>query len=488
MASKQNHLFLYCKSGSFEDLQRLVEDSDVDLNARDRWDNTPLYYACLCGHHEIVEFLLKNGSRCPENTFDGERCLYGALTDEIKLLVKNCKQVQERDRYYELMTLLRERHQYSDVTFVVHGDEFRLHKCILAARFQHFAEKFALKWQRSPVTISNERVTSRAFRAVVQYVYTGRLDIVHEGVAEVKLLACKFKLELLLEEIHESERRIYELGKLKPLLRSHVRFFSVESARSRRKLRQQLRLLADRVIPTSANGWIDYGVLPFSGEPDSTAFYADVLVLVEQHTFYAHRAFLCCYSEYFRARLDDHFGENALVATGHQRLPLVHLRDVSVVAFKAMVLHAYADAFECADVDEALELLDYARMLLVPALSQRCCRFLAERVDIGNVFALYRSAKFFECERLEQRCTLFMALHLDRVVELDEFSQLVLDGAAAACVQERHLVDEADSLVDDIRFQVSVMCEGFGDLEESMSKLRSLDALMSRLGIEDVQN
>ncbi len=45
------------------------------------------YYACLCGHEETVEFLLANGARCDASTFDGERCIYGALTEEIKKLL-----------------------------------------------------------------------------------------------------------------------------------------------------------------------------------------------------------------------------------------------------------------------------------------------------------------------------------------------------------------------------------------------------------------
>ena len=36
----------------------LTEHKEVELNMRDVWDSTPLYYACLCGHKELVEYLL----------------------------------------------------------------------------------------------------------------------------------------------------------------------------------------------------------------------------------------------------------------------------------------------------------------------------------------------------------------------------------------------------------------------------------------------
>lgn len=71
--------------------RHLIEKEDVSLNLRDKWDSTPLYYACLCGHIEVVQYLLANGARCEANTFDGERCLYGALTDQIRNVLRNSK-------------------------------------------------------------------------------------------------------------------------------------------------------------------------------------------------------------------------------------------------------------------------------------------------------------------------------------------------------------------------------------------------------------
>ena len=65
------------------------------------------YYACLCGHAELVEYLLEAGARCEANTFDGERCLYGALTDDIRrvLLRRHAvtRQMIRRDVYQEFL-------------------------------------------------------------------------------------------------------------------------------------------------------------------------------------------------------------------------------------------------------------------------------------------------------------------------------------------------------------------------------------------------
>ena len=68
------------------------------------------YYACLCGHTELVEYLLEAGARCEANTFDGERCLYGALTDDIRrvLLRRHAvtRQTMRRDVYQEFLRRL----------------------------------------------------------------------------------------------------------------------------------------------------------------------------------------------------------------------------------------------------------------------------------------------------------------------------------------------------------------------------------------------
>ncbi len=69
----------------------MIEKEDISLNIRDKWDSTPLYYSCLCGHIEIVKYLLDNGAKCEANTFDGERCLYGALTDQIRNVLRSSK-------------------------------------------------------------------------------------------------------------------------------------------------------------------------------------------------------------------------------------------------------------------------------------------------------------------------------------------------------------------------------------------------------------
>jgi ankyrin repeat/BTB/POZ domain-containing protein 1 len=118
----------------------------MDMNVRDQWDSTPLYYACLCGHADIVAYLLSMGARCDAHTFDGERCIYGALTGRsapsfyIKLLfsvdIRNMlrsacvlsRTTARRHLHHEFLRRLNETGMYADVHFMVHGHAFHVHR------------------------------------------------------------------------------------------------------------------------------------------------------------------------------------------------------------------------------------------------------------------------------------------------------------------------------------------------------------------------
>lgn len=80
-------LFEAARAGDVDRLRHLV-DSGADVNRRDAWDSTPLYYACLTGHLPAARLLLEGGAICSEHTFDGDRCHYAALNLSVRKLLK----------------------------------------------------------------------------------------------------------------------------------------------------------------------------------------------------------------------------------------------------------------------------------------------------------------------------------------------------------------------------------------------------------------
>jgi ankyrin repeat protein len=117
-------IFQLCRIGDFESVQALVERG-VELNVRDAWDATPLYYSCLCGHvgkfsfplhvsililfADLVRYLLEQGAVCDVDTFDGERCYYAALNKDVRdtlLAFRGQVSAIEHTFYIELVLIL----------------------------------------------------------------------------------------------------------------------------------------------------------------------------------------------------------------------------------------------------------------------------------------------------------------------------------------------------------------------------------------------
>jgi len=139
-----------------------------------RFDSTPLYYGCLCGHVEVVKYCLENGARCEEGTFDGERCFYGALTKDIKELLKDYKALVMRDPLQHFMQhVFDNREKYADVTFLIEGKSILAHKGVLAARCTYFREQLASRW-RDQATVRLPKMNAVLFSALLRFLYCER--------------------------------------------------------------------------------------------------------------------------------------------------------------------------------------------------------------------------------------------------------------------------------------------------------------------------
>lgn len=128
-----------------------METKEIDLNVRDCWDSTPLYYACHCGHKATVEYLLANGARCESNTFDGERCLYGALTDEIKRLLQDSKllgSVKKRDEFDEFCEVGKKKRE---LTAGFNRENFSAENAEVRGVFGHHSDNWGTELQAAPL-------------------------------------------------------------------------------------------------------------------------------------------------------------------------------------------------------------------------------------------------------------------------------------------------------------------------------------------------
>ncbi|XP_051913755.1 ankyrin repeat and BTB/POZ domain-containing protein 1 isoform X2 [Hippocampus zosterae] len=470
-------LFSCCRKGDICSVRYLVEERDVDLNVRDNWDSSPLYYACLCGHEELVQYLLASGAKCEANTFDGERCLYGSLNDSIRRLLKEYKCVgvraMKRHDFNYFLHLLLEQGLHSDITFAVHGQMFPAHRCVLAALSEYFAEMFATKWtNKSLIHLKHPLINPAAFGAVLQYLYTGRADIDVSLVDDCRRLAKQCKMTDLMEELRLKCRRVYEFVSNKPGI--CVKVLSLEPLSC--QLQEDMAQLADCALPPQLR--VGFGALPFN-RVDHLHTYPDICFRVDGYDFLCHKAFFCGRSDYFKALLEDHFSEGEQLQS-QPSTPAITLHNISHQIFIHVMYYIYSDDAQLTQ-ENAFDVLCVADMYLLPGLKRLCGKTLAKNICEDNVLCVWKTAKLFRLSRLEDQCVEFMARIIERLVEKEEFAEMVKEDAAL--LEKRHETDSVP-LIDDIRFHIASNVQTYSAIEEANQKLGALEELLFSIDID----
>ncbi|KAL8732390.1 MAG: hypothetical protein Q9166_002788 [cf. Caloplaca sp. 2 TL-2023] len=173
-----NKLCEACRRGDLKLCQEMIRDG-ANINARDRFDYSPLILASLCGHYEVVQLLLESGALCERDTFQGERCLYNALNDRIRNLLLSYDYSKSTDPLQPFAAhitslLARDTPQTSDLLVTAIGDSFRLHKFILSARSPYFRKKLSAAPESTSWKIPTA-IPPQAFDIAMRYVYLGEI-------------------------------------------------------------------------------------------------------------------------------------------------------------------------------------------------------------------------------------------------------------------------------------------------------------------------
>ncbi|CAG11294.1 unnamed protein product, partial [Tetraodon nigroviridis] len=469
-------LFSSCKKGDICRVRHLIEQRDVDLNVRDKWNSTPLYYACLCGHEELVEYLLASGAKSEANTFDGERCMYGSLNDSIRRLLKEYKCVSvsamKRGDVAYFLHMLWEQGQYSDVKFLVHGQIFAAHRCVLSARSEYFSDMFERKWKgKNLITLKHPLVNPAAFRALLQYIYTGQMEIDVNLVEDSRRLAKQCKMKDLIEELDNKCKQVYEFVSNKPGV--CVKVLSLKPRHC--QLEEELAQLAHAALPAELA--VGFGELPFN-RMDWFPTYPDICFRVDGYNFLCHKAFFCGRSDYFRALLEDHFSEGEQLQS-HPSTLVITLHNISHEIFIHVMYYIYTDKTELM-AESVFDVLCVADMYLLPGLKRLCGKTLAQTLCKDNVVYMWKTAKLFQLSRLEDQCVEYMAKMIYQLVEQPELAEVIKEDAAS--VEDRQATDSVP-LVDEIRYHIASNVQTYSEIEEANQKLEALEELLFSINI-----
>jgi len=443
LAELKDELFYCCKTGDVDRLRFLVTEVGLNVNVHDEWQASPLYYASLCGHLEAVVFLLTAGARCQESTFDGERCVYAALNDQIRRVLRQFKTTRARDPW---SVFLRKCHQsphatHADVTFLVHGVSHYAHRVILCARCPYFHEEFLGRWQGlSVIQLSHSRLTSDAFGALLRFLYTERLEL-HVADVPAFLALCK-------------QCRCLELADLVRSLeeRSNGELLLYDDCGDNRAVAHDLAAVASESIGFAVDhlgedtekeqgSWS-------SGDTPPELLFPDVCVRVQGHPFLCHQVFLRGRSEYLNALFTGPFNDCADASATADGIPRVDLEDCEVDVFKYLIEFLYTNRCSLGGGDDFYRLFRQADIFLIPELKNYCVQQAQQFLNDENVFETYKFARLVESFRLEDECVAYIAANLSTLGHTAEFRDLVIESCQS--IRERQEVDTCP-LVDDIR-------------------------------------
>jgi len=471
-------LFQSCRVGDIEQVMYLTEHKEVDLNLRDKWDSTPLYYACLCGHLELVKYLLINGAVCDSNTFDGERCVYGALTDAIRKLLLDHKMLtthtKRREAYSEFLRRLFEDEVSKDVNFHVHGDEIRAHKFFLSTRSTLFKQMFEEKWKnRDNIVLGHRLVSCHAFNLMLEYIYTGQVKVDIRDVPDLSKLAKYCKLTVLESELDEAFKKADNFVQSKR--GAAITTLHVASPKTQHELQQDLGVLAQQALPMEFRPWngIELPLMPRVEQQ-----FVDVVFLVNGYEYFCHKPIFSTRSEYFRALLDDHFEETEI--GGQYNIPVVNIHSVSPKVFSCVVYFVYSNYCDVTE-DLVMELLHTADMFLLPGLTKLAGNSLARMVNQDTVMDILRTARLFNLPRLEDKCTEFLADNIEAMADDTDLHKIIRQDANE--VKDRQETDSIQ-VIDDIRSHIRSRVRTMSEMSEAEMKMSVVDNLLSELDME----
>eukprot|EP00210_Caulerpa_lentillifera_P008562 g8167.t1 len=359
-------IYLASRIGDVARVRFLIEEEEIDINKRDFWDSVPLYYACLTGHIEVVKLLLENGAICSENTFDGDRCLYGALTLEIRHLLEQsdvtktpplkplaksirrlCSLCDDVDQPISESAVFQE---LCDLELKLEQEVYYVNRAILAARLSRFDEILSGDFHKSSLSIGGGIAQQTVWEALLIYVYSERLDLEMKRVEDLRKLAkhygCLALVKMTDKELLSIKYYFKTLKKKSSPKRFVLYPYSFPEEASLEHdlglLRQRSRSLEETMINGDSMGLMND--------------YADLLLDLNGVQFRAHSCVLCCRSDYFLQRVVLS-AEHGFQSLPQRPCPLFG-QSMSILVFMELFLKSTTDKqFVVEEVQKTLKVI-----------------------------------------------------------------------------------------------------------------------------------
>ncbi|KAF3047996.1 hypothetical protein E8E12_005432 [Didymella heteroderae] len=524
-----------CRRGDEKVCQEMISKG-VNINARDKYDYTPLILASLCGHYEVIRLLLENGALCERDTFQGERCLYNALNDRIRNLLLSYDYAKSTNPLQPLAAhitslLTRPSPKTADIAITAFDQTFHLHKFLLAARSPYFAKKLAA----APSTASwklPDKIPAESLGMALQYLYFQEVSIRRAlmGLSDEQELVVlngidkigkQLEIERLFEDITEiddrrrlRQRRADELSRGRNQLDDwfqnnivrHKRVIDTDKVDNIKWDRDNsifadILLRADDDEEPEQSGTSTPATRTTNGAlnglpvgPTRSRSPSRQRKPRKSTVYPAHRAMLLR-SEYFLTMFSSEFKE----AQETQHLQIVTV-DCSPAVLETILTFMYTERADFG-LDIAIDVLFAADMLFIDKLKQRAAIIISalgagqsavesdnprgetDADEVVDIYEVLQAGWETKVQRLEEFAARYIAYRLEHYIDEPEFAQIVQESANR--VKARQETDTVE-LVDDIRYYLSerfrLRFEDSG-LDEMMDEQAAIKAAEEDLGL-----
>ncbi|XP_046361303.1 ankyrin repeat and BTB/POZ domain-containing protein 1-like [Haliotis rufescens] len=426
--AKHKDIFLCCRTGNLGNLKKLVNKDGVNLNITDEWGNPPLYLACLCGHIHVVEYLLQQGARYDASSIDGQRCFLSSLNQRIRDVLRQYETSLSvvQDRHHEkefsyFLDCLYERVPGYDIQLIVDNHTFLAHRSILSARSAYFLNVFKSSTITNGTLELDVSFSVAGLVAVLQYIYTGKLDVSIEDVSSVR----KLFMHLDFNKTSDLLDRPAQASGDQSVVHVQRKVLSED-------LKEDFANLAFSAVPPQ----FYYQMPGGSGRPVGDELFSDVVFAVEGHKFQCHKVFFYSRSEYFRVMLIEK--EADIVPSFEGYRSSITLEGVSAEDFVQIVSYIYTDTCQVT-ADNCMDLLSLSERFVLPGLKQQLLVEVSSCLKPLTVTSVYRTAKELQIPKLKDECASFMADNIDQMSTMPEFPELLK--LEASCNTHSELIE-----------------------------------------------
>ncbi len=450
----------------------------------------------------MIRLLLENGALCDRDSFAGERCLYNALNDRIRNLLLSYDYAKSSNPLQPLAShitslLSRAFPKTTDITITAYGQDFHLHKFLLAARSPYFAKKLTT----APATTSwklPSSIPAESLGVALQYLYFQEVSIQRTwlGLSDeqeliilngIDKIGRQLEIERLFEDITEvSDRRLVRQRRSDELERGRDQLenWFKENVLKHKKVVDtdkvdaihwdrdnsifaDILLRADHDEEDSAENQKDRSNGSHLGIPVGpvrSRSPSQRRAPRRSTVFPAHRAMLLR-SEYFLTMFSSQFRE----AQDSRYLQIVTI-DCSPIVLETILTFMYTERVDFG-LDIAIDVLFAADQLFIEKLKQRAAIIISalgngstSAVELDNargetdadeavdIYEVIRAGWDTRVQRLEEFAGRYIAYRLEFYIDQPEFAELVLESANR--VKARQETDTVE-LVDDIRYYLS---------------------------------